>query len=138
MKQINVDVTVEPLEIGTFAKNIGDGTFEWASTGRGMRGDPSGFVVDFRNGTTLNQAWFGEGWQNDEIDQLYDDALSTADEAARLEAYRRIQELVLEEGINLYTVQPRKFQVVRNRLEGMYVSYTDFNTGLRETCVTDE
>jgi peptide/nickel transport system substrate-binding protein len=137
LKPLNIDVTVEPLEIGTFATNIGDGTFEWASTGRGMRGDPSGFVVDFRSGTTLNQTWFGDGWQNDEIDTLYDEALATADRDQRLAAYQRIQEIIAEDVPNLYTVQPYKFQVANTRVDGMYVSYTDFNPGLRSACVSD-
>ncbi|HEY8447229.1 MAG TPA: ABC transporter substrate-binding protein [Thermomicrobiales bacterium] len=138
LKQINIDVTVEPLEIGTFAKNIGEGSFEWASTGRGMRGDPSGFVVDFRSGTTLHVAWFGDGWKNDEIDAAYDEALATTDVARRHELYRRIQQIIAEDAVNLYTVQPYKFQAVRRRLSGMYVAYTDFNPGLRTACVTEE
>ena len=47
-------------------------------------------------------------------------------------------ELLREEVPNIYTVQPMKFQVVRKRLTGMYVAYTDFNTGLRTACVSDE
>ena len=39
---------------------------------------------------------------------------------------------------NLYTVQPFKFQVANQRVEGMYVSYTDFNPGLRTACVTED
>jgi peptide/nickel transport system substrate-binding protein len=136
LRPLNINVTVEPLEIGTFATNIGDGTFEWASTGRGMRGDPSGFVVDFRSGTALNVKWFGDGWKNEEIDRLYDEALATADVAQRLAAYHRIQEIIAEDVPNLYTVQPFKFQVANQRVEGMYVSYTDFNPGLRTACVT--
>ncbi|HEX2280633.1 MAG TPA: ABC transporter substrate-binding protein [Thermomicrobiales bacterium] len=137
LRPLNINVTVEPLEIGTFATNIGDGTFEWASTGRGMRGDPSGFVVDFRSGTALNVKWFGDGWKNEEIDRLYDEALATADVAQRLAAYHRIQEIIAEDVPNLYTVQPYKFQVANQRVEGMYVSYTDFNPGLRTACVTE-
>jgi peptide/nickel transport system substrate-binding protein len=138
LRPLNINVTVEPLEIGTFATNIGDGTFEWASTGRGMRGDPSGFVVDFRSGTTLHEKWFGDGWSNEEIDRLYDEALATADVDQRMAAYQRIQEIIAEDVPNLYTVQPYKFQVVNQRVEGMYVSFTDFNPGLRTACVTEE
>ncbi|MBA2598950.1 MAG: ABC transporter substrate-binding protein [Chloroflexia bacterium] len=137
LKPLNINVTVEPLEIGTFATNIGDGTFQWASTGRGMRGDPSGFVVDFRSGTANHETWFGEGWSNEEIDRLYDEALATADQAARLAAYQRILEIIVEDVPNLYTVQPTKFQIANQRVEGMYVSYTDFNTGLRTACVSE-
>jgi peptide/nickel transport system substrate-binding protein len=136
VKQLKIDVTVQPLEIGTFAQNIGDGNYEWASTGRGMRGDPSGFVVDFRSGTANNKVWFGGGWKNDELDKDYDEALATSDVARRHELYKRVQEIIAQEAAHIYTVQPRKFQVVNKRLTGMYVAYTDFNPGLRQACVT--
>jgi len=131
LKAINIDVTVQPLEIGTFAKNIGKGTFEWASTARGMRGDPSGHVVDFRSGTANNKVWFGDGWKNDELDKLYDEALATLDQAKRHANYTRIQQIILDEVPNLYTVQPKKYQVVSNKLQGMYVFYGNTNPGLR-------
>lgn len=136
-EQINIDVTVQPLEIGQFADNIGTGSFQWASTARGMRGDPSGFVIDFRSGTGLFEAWFGDGWSNDEIDALYDQALAELDQEARVPLYHQIQELVLTEVANLYTVQRYKFQAVNNRVTGMYVAYDGSNTGLRTTCVSD-
>jgi peptide/nickel transport system substrate-binding protein len=138
LRPLNINVTVEPLEIGTFAEHNGAGTFQWQSTGRGMRGDPSGYVVDFRTGTPNNLTWFGDGWSNEEIDRLYDEALATADVAERMADYQRIQEIIAEDVPNLYTVQPTKFQVANQRVEGMYVSYTDFNTGLRTACVTEE
>lgn len=136
-EQINIDVTVQPLEIGQFADNIGTGSFQWASTARGMRGDPSGFVIDFRSGTGFFEAWFGDGWSNDEIDALYDQALAELDQEARVPLYHQIQELVLTEVANLYTVQRYKFQAVNNRVTGMYVAYDGSNTGLRTTCVSD-
>ena len=131
LKAINIDVTVQPLEIGTFAKNVGAGTFEWASTARGMRGDPSGHVVDFRSGTANNTVWFGDGWKSDELDALYDEALATLDGTKRHANYKRIQEIILDEVPNLYTVQPKKYQVVSSTLQGMYVFYGNTNPGLR-------
>jgi peptide/nickel transport system substrate-binding protein len=135
--QINIDVTVEPLEIGQFADNIGSGGFEWASTARGMRGDPSGYVVDFHTGAPLNIAWFGEGWSNEEIDALYDQALTELDQEARIPLYQRIQELILEEAINIYTVQNYRFQAVQNRVTGMYVAFDNSNVGLRTACAAE-
>jgi peptide/nickel transport system substrate-binding protein len=137
VKEININVSVEPLEIGTFADNIGKGNFQWASTGRGMRGDPSGHVVDFRSGTANNLVWFGDGWKNDELDAIYDEALATVDQARRHELYNRIQEIILTEVPNLYTVQPMKFQVAANRVQGMYVFYGNTNQGLRTATVTE-
>jgi peptide/nickel transport system substrate-binding protein len=135
LKAIGIDVTVQPLEIGTFAKNIGNGDFDWGSTGRGMRGDPSGFVNDFNKGTANYPVWFNGGYDNPELDKLYNDALQTVDQAKRKPMYQRIQEIILTEVPNMYTVQDKKFQIIRNRVKNMYVSFTDFNSGLREAWV---
>lgn len=135
LKPIGIDVTVQPLEIGTFAKNNGDGTYDWQSTGRGMRGDISGFVNDFNKGTGNYKVWFEGGYDNPELDQLYATGLATTDQEKRKPMYRRIQEIILTEVPNLYTVQDKKIQIVRSRVKNMYVSFTDFNTGLREAWV---
>ena len=137
LKQINIDVSVEPQEIGTFVESI-NSEFDMASTGGGMRGDPSGFLIQFRSSDTgTYPLHFGEGWKNEEFDQLYDEALATTDEAVRHDLYRRMQEIILDEAIYLYTVQPEKFHAINSRLTGMYVAYTDFHTGLRTACVSE-
>ena len=138
LQAININVSVEPLEIGSFAANIGSGEFEWASTGRGMRGDPSAHIVDFRSGTANNLVWFGEGWKSEEFDALYDEALATLDIEERKAKYLRLQQIITEEVPNLYTVQPMKYQVVNNALTGMYVFYGNTNYGLRTVTVTEE
>src|SRR5690606_3166970 len=137
VKQLNIDAKVVPLEIGTFVDNIGTGAYQWGATGRGMRGDPSGYVIDFRQGTTQNVTWFGDGWNNDEFNELYDQALAELDQAARVPMYQRMQEIIAEDAAHLYLVQPYKFQVVSSRLTGMYVTFTDTNRGLRTACVSD-
>jgi peptide/nickel transport system substrate-binding protein len=138
LKQINIDVTVQPLEIGQFGDNIGSGSFEWASTARGMRGDPSGYVIDFRSGTGLNVKWFGDGWKNEEIDALYDQALTTLDQAERPALYQQIQELIAIDVPNMYTVNPYKFYALRSGITGMYVYFGNTNKGLRTACVSAE
>ncbi len=137
LKEINIDVSVVPQEIGTFVESI-NSEFSWASTGGGMRGDPSGYFSVFRSSDEGTfPIFYGDGWKSDEFDQLYDQALTTSDQAERLDLYNQLQELVLAENPFLYTVQSLKFQVVNRRLSGMYVAYTDFNPGLRQACVTD-
>jgi peptide/nickel transport system substrate-binding protein len=138
VKQLNINAEVVPLEIGQFADNIGKGTFQWASTARGMRGDPSGHVVDFRSGTANNISWFGDGWKNDELDRIYDEALATVDEAKRKELYDQFQAIMLDEMPNMYTAVPEKFQAVHSALQGMYVFYGNTNPGLRTATVTEE
>jgi peptide/nickel transport system substrate-binding protein len=137
-EQLNIDVTVQPLEIGQFADNIGTGSFQWASTARGMRGDPSGYVIDFRSGTSLHAAWFGDGWVDEEIDALYDQALEELDQAARVPLYQEIQDRVLTDVVNLYTVQRYKYVAATTRLTGFYVFFGNTNQGLRTACISEE
>lgn len=137
VRQLNINAEVVPLEIGTFAANIGSGEFQWAATARGMRGDPSAHVVDFRTGTSNNINWFGDGWSNEELNTLFDDGLSTTDVDSRLEIYNRIQQILLDELPNIYTVVPEKFQAVRTSLQGWYVFYGNTNPALRTATVTE-
>lgn len=137
VKQININVSVESLEIGAFVALAGEGNYEWASTGRGIRADPSGHVVDFRSGTANNTVVFGDGWKSDELDALYDEGLSTTDEVRRKEIYDEIQRILLDELPNMYLCVPRIYQAANSRLEGMYVFYGDTNRGLRTVMVAD-
>lgn len=133
-KQIGIDVTVISEEIGPFAKRNGDGTFDFCSTGRGMRHDVSGFINEYGRPTTAQAGiWFnkGDGWKNDEAIKLYDQLVQELDNTKRHQQARRIQEIALDEYPHFTTVQPYKFQVVRKQVMDMYVSFTDFNTGLR-------
>jgi peptide/nickel transport system substrate-binding protein len=134
-KAVGIKANVVPLEIGTFAKNNADGTFAGHLTARGMRGDPNGFVTEFNPKTPTFEKWFAGGWTNDELNKILDDALLTADQAKRKQLYTRAQQILLTEFPHIPLVQDMKYQVVRARLKNMYVSYTDFNTGLREAWV---
>lgn len=136
LAKININVTVQPLEIGTFAQNNSAGTFEWAQTGRGMRGDPSGYFADFDPTGSTYKAWFGGGWKNDEMTQLLNDALGNTDQTARHTQYRRMQEIALTEWPTMPIVDPTIYQVVRNRVQNMYVSIDGTEKGLAETWVT--
>ncbi|TMC49581.1 MAG: ABC transporter substrate-binding protein [Chloroflexi bacterium] len=133
-KQIGIEVQVISEEIGPFAKRNGDGTFDFCSTGRGMRHDVSGFINEYGRPTVGSAAiWFnkGDGWKNDEAIKAYDQLVMELDSAKRHPLARRIQEIALDEFPHFTTVQPYKFQVVRKQVMDMYVSFTDFNTGLR-------
>lgn len=136
LRELNITVNVVVEELSTFAKRNGDGDFDWCTTGRGMRGDPTGFVVDFgRPNVSAAAKWFnnGDGWKNQEIIDTFEAAAINLDQASRLEQFKKIQELVMDEAPHIYLVQNRKFHAVRKELKDMYVAYTDFLTGLRSS-----
>jgi len=134
LKAIGIEVTVVSEEIATFAKRNGDGTFDFCSTARGMRHDPTGYINEYGRPTVGAAAtWFnkGDGWKNDEAIKLYDQCVVNLDPASRHQQVRRIQEIALDEYPHLTLFQNYKFLAVRTYLKDMYVAYTDFYTGLK-------
>jgi len=134
LKEINITVEVIAEEIGPFAKRVGDGTFDWCSTGRGMRPDVTRYVNDFGDPAAgVAARWFnnGDGWKNDEMIELYQKALVELNSEERHKQIRRIQEIILDEAPHIYICQPFKFHAVRNNLKDMYVGFNDFHPGLR-------
>lgn len=138
LKEINIDVTVEPLEFGSFAENNGNGDYEWQLTGRGFRGDPSGYLNEFNPASAIFPLWFGENWNNEELTQLLNDGLSTADIAKRKEIYTKAQQILLEEAVHITLAQPMVYHIVSDRLKNMAVSYSgDFAYTLKTAWVED-
>jgi len=134
LKEINITVEVIAEEIGPFAKRVGDGTFDWCSTGRGMRPDVTRYVNDFGDPAAgVAARWFnnGDGWNNAELTELYQKALVELNSEERHKQIRRIQEIILDEAPHIYICQPMKFHAVRNNLKDMYVGFNDFHPGLR-------
>lgn len=122
LKELKINVKVISEEIGPFAKRVGDGTFDWCSTGRGMRPDVTGYVNDFGNPAIGQGAtWFkkGEGWKNAEMSELFQKAKIELKSEERHKQIRRIQELVLEEAPHIYICQPYKFHAVSKKLKDM-------------------
>ena len=130
---IKINVTVQPLEIGIFATNVGSGNFDWASTGRGMRGDPSGYMADFRPGSSITKAWFQGGFNNTQLNNLLSQGLSTTDINKRHQLYTAMQDIVLTQWPELPLVNPMMYQAVSSRVQGAYLSFDSTLTGLKGT-----
>lgn len=132
LKQININVTVVPEELASIAKRVGDGSFDFLATGRGMRPDVTGYINDFgRPDQAAAKLWF-PAWKNQEAADLFEKLAVNLDNASRHTQARRIQDIVLDEVPHIYLVQDLKFQAVRNYVKGHYVSFTTFNVPLRE------
>lgn len=135
LKQIGVAVTIQAVEATTFSRNIGDGTYEWASNLRGVREDVSQYLNDYYPGLGLYNAQYNGGWKSDELIKLFDEGLATTDQAKRKPIYKRMQQIIAEEVPNLYTVNTGKYQMARTRVKNMYVGYNNMNPFLREAWV---
>jgi peptide/nickel transport system substrate-binding protein len=133
LKQININVNIAPQDPATFAANNGRGTFEWDLTARGMRGDVDGYTAEFNPtgafGQTVYNTWFS-GYKNTEMWRLVGNGRITLDMKKRLPMYQKLDRLLMTELIEVPLISVNKYQVVNTKLQNMYTSFNDFNTGL--------
>ena len=131
LKAINIDVEIVAQEPGTFAANNGVGNFEWDLTARGMRGDVDGYLNEYNPIIPIYRAWYPH-WKNVKIWRLVGNGKIILDPAKRLPLYKQAQVLLQSELPQIGLIQVNKYQVVRKRVQGMYVAFNDFNTGSAE------
>ncbi len=132
LKAINIDVNIVAEEPGTFAANNGKGSFEWDLTARGMRGDVDGYLAEFNPSAAIYGIWYPE-YKDVRVWRNIGNGRITLDQAKRLPLYKDAQKRLLTGLPQIPLVQVQKYQVVRKRVQGMYVAFDDFNTGLRNT-----
>jgi len=130
LKRINIDVNIVAQEAGTFAANNGAGRFDWDLTGRGMRGDVDGYVAEFHPAAPVFKIWYPE-YKSVKAWRGIGNGRIQLDPAKRLPIYQAAQRELLLDPVQIPLVAIKKYQVVRKRVQGMYVAFSDFNTGLR-------
>jgi peptide/nickel transport system substrate-binding protein len=130
LKAINIDVKIETQEAGTFAANNGRGTFDWDLTGRGMRGDIDGFLAEFHPAAPVFKIWYPE-YRNIRAWRGIGNGRIQLDPAKRVPIYKAAQRELMLNPVQIPLVAIKKYQVVRRRVQNMYVAFSDFNTGLR-------
>jgi len=132
LKAINIDVNIVAQEPGTFAANNGTGNFEWDLTARGMRGDVDGYLNEYNPANTIYTRWYPL-WKNQKVWRDVGNGKITLDPAKRAPLYKDAQIQLQNDLPQIGLVQINKYQVVNKRVQGMYVAFDDFNTGLRNT-----
>ncbi|MBA2475795.1 MAG: ABC transporter substrate-binding protein [Actinobacteria bacterium] len=135
LKRINIDVNIEAQEPGTFAARNGTGSFDWDLTARGMRGDVNGYMAEFNPSAAIYGRWFS-AYRNPRMWRLVGTGQIELEQKKRLPMYKDLQKLLLSTALlEVPLIAVQKFQVVRTRVNNMYVAFSDFNTGLRYTWV---
>ena len=130
MKQINIDVKIKSTEIGTFAAIYSAGSYDWFLNGRGMRGDVDGFVQEFHPASATFRIQT-PAYKNLKAWKWIGNGRIELDEKKRLPMYKKAQEELWNNPIQMPLVAIRKYQVYNKRVQNMYVAFSDFNTGLR-------
>ena len=130
MKQLNIDLNIKATEIGTFAALYSAGNYDWFLNGRGMRGDVDGYVQEFHPASATFKIQT-PAYRNLKAWKYIGNGRIQLDEKKRLPMYKKAQQELWNNPIQMPLVAIRKYQVYNKRVQNMYVAFSDFNTGLR-------
>jgi ABC-type transport system substrate-binding protein len=134
LREVGIDVTLETREWGTYLEATGRGEHDMALLGwTGDNGDPDNFlnVLLSSKNATEEEAQNIAYYQNPEVDELLNQAVSTTEESERRELYYEAQEIINSDAPWVpiaYAEPPLGF---KNRVEGYLPSPTGgepFNT----------
>jgi len=130
--KIGVDLNIEQVEFGVAVARLGEGDFDVFPTGRGMRNDPDGFVVDFSHlrapGDKRGGLW---GFQNQSLSEAIEKARVTTDNTQRHQMYLDIQRQILQEAPHLYEVLPMEFVGAQKYVKDYWVDFGTFRPALK-------
>lgn len=129
MSKINIDLTIFPMESGMKNERLWeiqrpeDAEVQlhyatWSpSTGDADWGIRPLFATDSFPPNSYNNAYYS----NPEVDHLLEEALKTADQNVRKEAYRRVQEIIWDDVPSIFLIVEESIVGRRSNVKGIYV-----------------
>jgi len=121
LKKIGVDAQIIQEEYGVWIKAITKPTFDFDLTMNITNGDADPDSLLYRRFHSVEKQWNNDG--DPEIDALLDQGKLTVDQAKRKDAYDKIQRLMIEKAIQVWTFAPDMIDITQN-----YVHYAQHFT----------
>jgi peptide/nickel transport system substrate-binding protein len=140
LAEVGINVNLVPMESAQFSAAYSAGEFESLLNAHGFRRDPVGKLTQYGQPDAAPQStWWNypNGWKNEEMMELYQQAVSTFDPAERAPIIHEIQRKGLEEATFIYLVAPSKITLVNNRVQDYFTDYMGFHHALRSIWVND-
>jgi peptide/nickel transport system substrate-binding protein len=116
LKKIGVDAQIVQEEYGVWIKGVIKPNFDYDLTMNITTGDADPDSLLYRRFHSVEKQWNNDG--DPEIDALLDQGKLTVDLARRKEIYDRVQRLMVEKAIQIWTFSPDQIDVVQG-----YVHY---------------
>lgn len=140
LAEVGINVNLVPNESAQFSANYSAGEFESLLNAHGFRRDPVGKLTQYGQPDAAPQStWWNypNGWKNDEMIELYNQARSTFDPAEREPIIKDLQRKGLEEATFIYLTAPSTIALVNNRVQDYFIDYMGFHHALRSIWVDD-
>src|SRR5215510_12458979 len=121
LKKIGVDAQIIQEEYGVWIKAITKPTFDFDLTMNITNGDADPDSLLYRRFHSVEKQWNNDG--DPEIDALLDQGKLTMDQAKRKDVYDKVQRLMIDKAIQVWTFVPDMIDVTQN-----YVHYAQHFT----------
>src|SRR5215472_4776246 len=121
LKKIGVDAQIIQEEYGVWIKAITKPTFDFDLTMNITNGDADPDSLLYRRFHSVEKQWNNDG--DPEIDTLLDQGKLTMDQAKRKDVYDKVQRLMIDKAIQVWTFAPDMIDVTQN-----YVHYAQHFT----------
>lgn len=113
--EVDIDVTVAPLESGVFFSRLGQQDFEMTVVGWLGFVDADEWTYDlFHSRGAFNQ----QGYENEEVDALLESARREPDGESRLEMYREVQRIVAKDAPMVFLYLTDRATALAEEIEG--------------------
>lgn len=141
LRQIGIRANIDAREGAQFSAAYRDGSYELFVNAHGFRADPVYKLNQYGAPDEPPQSfWYNwpNGWRNEQMEELYDQAISTFDVEERVPLIHELQRMGLEEATFVYLVVPERIDVVRSRVKNWFIDFMDFNHALRTVWVSEQ
>lgn len=118
LAEINIDMTIEPLEKGTYFEQCGNGNYEMYIGGLNWAASDDMLTYLFQSDGGFN---WGYVYSNDEIDALLLEARQETDQAVRAELYQEVNAIVDEDCNKIPLYFPNQYFAADSDLLGVEI-----------------
>jgi len=117
--EIGISVNIEELAWPTLLDKMYRGDYGMIITGWAPDyNDPDDYVHPFLGSASIGGDVFRTGWQNDTVDDLIIKAKYEVNQTKRVEYYKEVQEIAMDDPSFVYLVQMKHIDVYRSWLQG--------------------
>jgi peptide/nickel transport system substrate-binding protein len=133
LKKVGIDAQIVQEEYGVWIKAIIKPNFDYDLTMNITTGDADPDSLLYRRFHSVEKQWNNDG--DPEIDVLLDQGKLTVDVAKRKEIYDKVQRLMVERAIQIWTFAPDMIDIVQNSVhydQHFTTNYYGFRTAWLE------
>ena len=122
LKELGISLKLDQMLQATLISQQEDGKFPfWRASWGADYFDPENFMALFYSKNITPNGPNRVGYNNPEVDRLYEEGLKETDFEKRKEIYSKLQEIVIEDAAWLYLYYNQQIYLLKNNIEGFYI-----------------